>query len=141
MTDWIRGSSILVVALLLGAYVPVAASHDVSDHAAGTSIEPVISTSLLEVEGQHATAVVVTLEPGAHFEPHRHPGTVLVYVLDGEVESALDDEAPTTFKAGEAWTEYAGALHRVTRNAGDQPSRILAVLLHGKDAPLQLPAD
>ncbi len=108
---------------------------------AGTNVEPVLSTELLETDGKHVTAVVVTVEPGAHFDPHRHPGTVLVYVLEGEIESALDEEDPITFTAGQAWSEPVGVLHRVTKNSSDERARLLAVLVHDKDASLQLPAE
>jgi quercetin dioxygenase-like cupin family protein len=33
-----------------------------------------------------ATSVEVTLEPGESSEPHRHPGPVFGYVLEGEYE-------------------------------------------------------
>ncbi len=53
----------------------------------------------------------------------------------------LDDEAPKTFRAGEAWTEHVGALHRVTQNNSEATAKILAVLVHDKNAALQLPAE
>lgn len=139
MMLWTRFAFSALLLLGLGLIQGAAMGHDGED-GAGTAVEPVISAELSETAGKHATMVTVTVEPGAHFDPHRHPGTVLVYVLEGEIESALDDEAPKTFKAGEAWTEYAGALHRVTRNGSERTAKILAVLLHDKDAPLQLPA-
>jgi broad specificity phosphatase PhoE len=40
-----------------------------------------------------ATTVEVTLGPGESDAPHRHPGPVFGYVLEGEYEWAIDDQA------------------------------------------------
>ena len=140
------GTWTLVVALSVAVCALPEAAHT-HDHGGGaeasTGIEiaPVLAAALEETQGKHASMVVVTFAPGAVSDPHRHPGTVLVYVLEGEVESALDDGEPKTYKAGEGWSEHRGALHRVARNRGDKPAKILAVLLHDPDDELQLPAE
>src|SRR5947208_978195 len=48
-----------------------------------------------------ATVVEVTLGPGQAGEPHRHPGPVFGYVLEGEYELGLDDQPTKVLKAGE----------------------------------------
>ena len=139
-----RRSTLFRAHCLLAAMVS-AASLNAWSHGEGESappgVEPVISMALQDVAGKHATVVRVTLAPGASADPHRHPGSVIAYVLAGTVESALDDEPPVAYGAGEAWTEYAGAVHRVTRNVGDKPAVLLAVLLHDQGAPLSVPAE
>jgi quercetin dioxygenase-like cupin family protein len=47
------------------------------------------------LDGKEArvTTMEVTFEPGQAGLPHRHPGPILGYVLEGEFELALD-EAP-----------------------------------------------
>lgn len=122
-----------IPALLLAA---VGNTHAPEENT-GVAIEPVLATVLAETADKHATIVRVVLEPGAVSAPHRHPGTVLVYVLQGEVESALDEAEPETFKAGEAWTEHPGALHRVARNTTHEVAKLLAVLIHDEGAELQ----
>src|SRR4051812_4668498 len=47
-----------------------------------------------------ATTVEVTLEPGQSSAPHRHPGPVFGYVIEGEYEWAIDDNKARTLKAG-----------------------------------------
>ncbi len=81
------------------------------------------------------------MEPGGSTDPHRHPGTVLVYVLEGEVESAVDDGEAQTFKAGESWIESPGALHRVSRNTSEKVAKLLAVLIHSEGDGLVLPKE
>jgi quercetin dioxygenase-like cupin family protein len=80
------------------------------------------------------TMVELTLEPGAAGKPHRHPGPVFGYVLEGEFELGLGDEPAKILKAGETFYEPGGILHRVGRNPGtESKTRVLAVLLHPRD--------
>ncbi len=81
-----------------------------------------------------ATTVEVTLEPGQASTPHRHPGPVFGYVIEGVYEWAIDDQAAKTLKAGDTFYEPTGCLHRVSKNPGNSRTRVLAVLLHPQDA-------
>jgi quercetin dioxygenase-like cupin family protein len=77
-------------------------AHSDGEPSTGIAVSPILATTLEETEDRHASLALATLQPSAVSAPHRHPGTVIVYVLEGEVESALDDEAPQTFVAGQA---------------------------------------
>ena len=81
-----------------------------------------------------ATTVEVTLEPGQASMPHRHPGPVFGYVIEGEYEWAIDDRPAKTLKAGDTFYEPTGCLHRVSKNPGNTKTRVLAVLLHPQDS-------
>jgi quercetin dioxygenase-like cupin family protein len=82
-----------------------------------------------------ATVVEVTLEPGQESAPHRHPGPVFGYVLEGEYEWAINDQPVKKLKAGDTFYEPTMSLHRVSRNPGDKAkARILATLLVPRDA-------
>jgi quercetin dioxygenase-like cupin family protein len=81
-----------------------------------------------------ATTVEVTLEPGQASVPHRHPGPVFGYVIEGEYEWAIDDQRAKTLKTGETFYEPTGCLHRVSKNPGKTATRVLAVVLHPHDA-------
>jgi quercetin dioxygenase-like cupin family protein len=81
-----------------------------------------------------ATVVEVTLEPGQESVPHRHPGPVFGYVLEGEYEHAINDEPAKVLKAGETFYEPRGCLHRVSKNPGKVRTRVLATVLHPRDA-------
>ena len=56
----------------------------------------------LDGKKSKATTVEVTLEPGQASAPHRHPGPVFGYVIEGEYEWAIDDNKA---KAAVALTE------------------------------------
>jgi quercetin dioxygenase-like cupin family protein len=81
-----------------------------------------------------ATTVEVTLEPGQSSPPHRHPGPVFGYVIEGAYEWAIDDRPAKTLKAGDTFYEPTGCLHRVSKNPGTTKTRVLAVVLHPQDA-------
>ncbi len=90
-----------------------------------------------EVAGKKAKATTfeVTFEPGAAGVPHRHPGPIFGYVLEGELEFAVGEDKPRTLKAGDTFYEPAMALHAVSRNPSDKAkTRVLAILVHPSDA-------
>lgn len=113
-----------------------AADHEHGDD--GPTRKVVIEREVAaEIDGEPAKVTLLELEypPGGSSGPHRHPGPVVVYVLSGAIRSALDDEPPKTYRAGESFFEPAGALHAVSGNASDtEPARFLAFLLTPKDA-------
>ena len=135
----IRAITTSVGAVLCLLVVAAYAAH----HEAPPPVEvtELLSADVNELAGKRASVVRVTFQPGAASPPHRHPGTVLVYVLEGEIQSALNDEKAVLYRAGESWSEPVGALHRVAVNATDKPTVLLAVLIHGAEDALQRPAE
>lgn len=97
-----------------------------------------------KINGKQGKILVSELEkaPDSGSKPHRHPGPVVGYVLEGELEVAVDDGPVKVYKKGEAWYEPARALHRVSRNPSkDKPARFLAfMLMTTEDKQLVLPA-
>lgn len=130
----LRSLLLLSAGIFLGAAGIVAAQH----HAEGESVNLVSSIDIAEKLNQQeskATFVVVTLQPGQAGSPHRHPGPVLGYVLEGEYELGIDDAPAKIFKAGETFYEPQGCLHRVSRNpAKEGKTRVLAVVIHPANA-------
>lgn len=129
----IRG--VWVLALVIGlAAVGVTAAHHDENHSG--SVKALAARDIVEkVDGKEvkATAVEVTLEAGQAGAPHRHPGPVLGYVLEGEYEWAIDDQPAKILKAGETFYEPAGCLHRVSKNPGRAKTRVLAWVIHPRD--------
>jgi len=90
-----------------------------------------------KLDGKDAMASTVELimEPGQSSKPHRHPGPVFGYILEGEYEWAIDDLPAKTLKVGETFYEPTGCLHRVSKNpSARNKARVLAVVLHPRDA-------
>ena len=112
-------------------------AHD-DEHGKGKPEVKVLSTAAVseKIDGKKAkaTTVEVTLKPGEASAPHRHPGPVFGYVIEGEYEWAIDDNKAKVLKAGDTFYEPTGCLHRVSKNPSDRTrTRVLAVLLHPED--------
>jgi hypothetical protein len=61
-------------------------------------------------------------------------------VLDGEVISQLEGEAPGTFKAGESWYEPQRAGYMVSKNASEtKPATLVVFLITGTGEPIAKP--
>jgi quercetin dioxygenase-like cupin family protein len=89
----------------------------------------------IDGKASKVTTVELVLEPGHSGSPHRHPGPVFGYVLEGEYEWAINDQPVKRLKAGETFYEPTMSLHRVSRNPSDKVrARVLAVLLVPRDA-------
>jgi quercetin dioxygenase-like cupin family protein len=130
----VRRLLILATVVGLAACGMTAARHDEKRHG---SVKPLAARDIVEkVDGKEAkaTAVEVTLEAGQAGAPHRHPGPVLGYVIEGEYEWAIDDQPAKVLKAGETFYEPAGCLHRVSKNPGKVKTRVLAWVIHPRDA-------
>ena len=92
--------------------------------------------------GFDAVLVELTVAAGAPpGSPHRHPGFVLGYVLEGDLRFAIDGEPPRVVAAGRAFFEPVGALHSAGGSATPgKPVRFLAFMVVPTGSPLSLPA-
>jgi quercetin dioxygenase-like cupin family protein len=88
-----------------------------------------------------ATMVTVEYAPSARSDPHRHPGPVFGYILEGSIEFQVEGSPLTTYKQGQVFYEPPGQIHLVSRNASaTQPAKLLAFLIAKKGEPVRLPA-
>jgi quercetin dioxygenase-like cupin family protein len=86
------------------------------------------------------TVSYVDYAPGRVGAPHRHPGFVLAYVLEGAVIAKISGQDERTYTAGQMFYEPPGSTHEVSRNASDtQPARLLAMIFAKKGLPLTTP--
>ena len=126
---------VLAASAVLGMTGLMAARHDEKGEVKRTVISATDVAEKVDGKEAKATTVEVTIEPGQSSDPHRHPGAVFGYVLEGEYEWAIDDHPAKVLKAGETFYEPTGCLHRVSKNpAAKGKTRILAVVLHPRDA-------
>jgi quercetin dioxygenase-like cupin family protein len=119
------------------------ADHTTPGTEARSTATPLFERDLPNVPGKSLLAVEVVYPPGGASLPHRHPASsfIFAYVVSGEIVSAVDDEHPRVYRAGESFYEAPGAHHRISRNASrTRPAKLLAVFV--KDSgkgPLVLP--
>jgi quercetin dioxygenase-like cupin family protein len=125
----------LALGLALGVGTLSLSAHEKHGKAKVTTLSARDVAEKLDGKAARVTTVEVTLQPGQASAPHRHPGPVFGYVLEGEYEWAIDDNKAKTLKVGDTFYEPTGSLHRVSRNpSAKTKTRVLAVVLHPRDA-------
>src|SRR3954447_16504914 len=91
---------------------------------------------LPDVPGKEGMIEVVDFAPGEVSQPHRHNANLFVYVLQGDVVTQVEGEAPKNLKAGDVFYESPADVHIVSRNASaDKPARLLVFYVKDKGAP------
>ena len=98
----------------------------------------------VNLDGWHMTATEITIPPGAPpGRKHRHPGFVIGYVLEGQYNFAVNDQAPKVVNAGEMFFESfdaPGEVHSASGNASaTQPVKFLAIVFTKKGDPVTIP--
>jgi quercetin dioxygenase-like cupin family protein len=94
----------------------------------------------VSLDGWKMTALEITYAPGQMGEPHRHPGFVFGYVLEGDFRFKVDGGEETVYHAGQMFYEKPGSVHRVSGNASaTKPVRFLAMVFVDKTKPLTEP--
>ncbi|MCC9603309.1 cupin domain-containing protein [Stieleria sp. JC731] len=121
------------------AIVTLCASAAQADHAHDLASKIKVLQSVdIETEGPTAmksTTLTVDFNPLDSHPPHRHPGAVFGYVIEGSIEFAISDEPVRTLKKGDSFFEPKMVLHRVARNPDKNASaKIVVVMLHPADA-------
>ena len=82
-----------------------------------------------------ATMVEVVLDPLAGSPPHRHPGPVCGYVLEGTFEFQIEGKEKQVLHEGDTFFEPEMILHLVGRNPNQEgKTRVLATIIHPSDA-------
>ena len=109
-----------------------------------TPMPPVFKHDLpnLTMDDWEVTVSYVDYAPGRVGAPHRHPGFVLAYVLEGAVIAKISGQGEEkTYTAGQMFYEQPGATHEVSKNASQtQPARLLAMIFAKKGSTLTTPA-
>lgn len=132
----IRTFSAVALGVAIGAAGVVLAGR-VEPKAEGPTVTKLAERNIEEtVDGKAAKVVVVEVAhgPGGVGSPHRHPGPVFGYVLEGEYELNLGGQPTQHLKAGDTFYEPTGILHGTSSNPSDKnPTRLLAVMLMARD--------
>jgi quercetin dioxygenase-like cupin family protein len=137
--------AITIAAIAIAADKPKAPSKSSPLPSPAVHSHILVETNLADAPGKALTMAKLTLDPGAAMDPHIHTGTVVVYVLSGQVRSKVGETPERVYQAGESWIEAPGAHHTVCENASlTEPAEILATLLSDAApaaAPDAAPAD
>ena len=103
--------------------------------AAGAGRREVIKQELPGEPPRELLLIEVSYAPGAGSPAHLHANGVMAFVVSGAIASKVNDGPEQVFRAGEAWWEPPGAVHRVSRNASaTEPATLLAIFVAPKGA-------
>jgi quercetin dioxygenase-like cupin family protein len=95
----------------------------------------------LTLDDWQVTVSEITQAPNDVGHAHKHPGFVLVYVLEGSIVTKVSGQPETTYTAGQMFYEPPGSTHEVSKNpSSTKPVRFLAFIFAKKGVPLLTPA-
>jgi quercetin dioxygenase-like cupin family protein len=132
MPRWLIAAGALALGLALGI------AWSKAEPGGGDQIEVVAAQKLSNVPGKSITAIRVSYAPGGTSGKHHHAGSVLAYVLSGEIRSENSATGPAkVYKAGESFFEPPGSEHLVSENASaTEPASLLAIFVADDGAEL-----
>jgi quercetin dioxygenase-like cupin family protein len=93
----------------------------------------------LSITGKHVVQARAEFQPGVASGRHTHPGEEVGYVLEGNVEVAIEGRPAVEVKAGETFFIPAGVIHE-GKNVGSGVAKILGTYIVDKGKPLSTPA-
>jgi quercetin dioxygenase-like cupin family protein len=106
------------------------------------TVSPVMQQTIPEAPAKSILVATVTYAPGQASTPHKHPGSIFAYVVEGSVESQLEGAPSRIYRTGEAWYEPPGAHHLVSRNASkSMPAKLLVFALTSGHEPIKEPLE
>jgi quercetin dioxygenase-like cupin family protein len=116
--------------LLLAAGLPFGGAQAEAGKSAKVTL--VYQHALPNVPGKSIKGVLVEYGPGGFSPGHLHPKSAFIYatVLEGAINSQVNDGPVKTYRAGESFSEMPGDRHKVSANASTtRPARLLAVFV------------
>jgi quercetin dioxygenase-like cupin family protein len=112
----------------VAANLPSPAGAQPSLARGGSTRRDVIRQRLPGEPARDITLVEVTYPAGTGSPPHMHANGVMAFVVSGTVASQVGDGPEQAFRAGDAWWEPEGAIHRVSRNASSTENATLLAI-------------
>ncbi|MFJ2390370.1 cupin domain-containing protein [Pseudomonas koreensis] len=125
----------LFTAILALSMSAAALAHDPSE-----KVTVLQDQMLKNAPGKKAMMIEVDYKPGQSSIAHKHDGTAMAYVLEGEVISQVKGEQAITYKKGQFWYEPAGSEHLVSKNASTtKPAKLLVFMVLAPDEQVLIP--
>jgi quercetin dioxygenase-like cupin family protein len=87
------------------------------------------------VPGYEQALALVDFPPHSREGRHTHPGSAIIYVLEGTLTLDREGKPTATYKPGESAFVEAGKIHE-GRNPGDTPVKVIATFLLQKGLPM-----
>ena len=107
-------------------------------------LEGLPEQSITRDDASHLLMARFTIQPGAAFPWHTHPGTVLINVIQGEfVFVFAEDCVHREFAPGDALVDPGDVVHTAYNPAGnDEPTQVVVTFIGAPaEGPLTIPVD
>ena len=103
-----------------------------------------MSAPLAQFPGKQITVFIGNFEPGSATPYHRHPGTELLFVLEGQGVMHIEGADSRELRAGTAVLVHPepgqhSFTHQAVNTDQHQPMRNLVVVIHDEGTPPALP--
>jgi quercetin dioxygenase-like cupin family protein len=121
--------SLIFCALIFGVSSGIAADNN-------AKVTLVYEHALPNVPGKSIKGVLVEYSPGGSSPAHTHPKSAFIYatVLEGAIQSSVNNGPVVTYHTGQSFSEMPGDLHSVSANASKtEPAKLLAVFVVDTD--------
>jgi quercetin dioxygenase-like cupin family protein len=102
----------------------------------GPKVTLVYDHALPNVPGKSMKGVLVEYGPGVSTRGHIHPKSAFIYatVLEGAIQTSVNDGPVVTYRAGQNFSEMPGDRHTLDENASKtEPAKLLAVFVVDTD--------
>lgn len=120
----------------LGLAVVLASITASMAHELVEKVTPNFEHKIPNIPGKSLIALEVDYPPGGASIPHTHAKSsfIYAYVVEGSIESKVNNEKPKIYQAGQSWFEQPGAVHSISRNVSKtKPAKLLAVFVVDTD--------
>jgi len=129
----------LAVTLVAGMAIGMLGTRILSAQQPDIKRTELLRTPLPDVAGKEAVVFTAEIPPGVVTGKHRHPGSELIYVLEGSYVLEVEGKGPLPLKAGDARYAPPGEIHAAKSVGSTQPSKVLVFLIAEKGQPLAIP--
>ena len=134
-------AGIFTVAVALTAAPATRAQDRVSTLTPGVKQETLLSAPLAQLPGKHITVFTGEFDPGAATPLHRHPGTELLFVLEGQGTMAVEGGESRELAHGKVVLVEPGAgedsfIHLAANSSQTARMKTLVIVIHDEGTPL-----
>jgi quercetin dioxygenase-like cupin family protein len=131
-----RSILVAVAALAVGG---VALAQQMAPPAATAGLKRTVLQKFDVPTGDRETVTaLIEIPPNMDVARHTHPGPEVDYVLEGEVNLAVEGQPPKTYKAGDSFAIPQGTVHG--GRSGPNGTKLLGSYIVEKGKPLASPA-
>lgn len=103
-------------------------------------VTPLMSKTLLDLQGKEGLMLLVEYPPGGSDPIHRHNAHAFLYVLEGSVVMQVKGGKEVTLTPGQTFYEGRDDVHIVGRNASKtKPAKFVVFLVKEEGAPVLIP--